>query len=338
MKKKTKKLLLALAGIILALIVIGGVACLIDGRSPQAILIGHAFDQATMEDYEQGKGDMTDKSNVEIPGDVKFPREMRQYRVGDMQVFHMEPQDDSKPVVLYIHGGAYLHNFTPQHWKAMAEWADATGCGIVAPNYPLLYCYTAKDAHPLMMQLYQQLLKQYSARRLIIMGDSAGGGFTLALAQEARNDSIEQPRRLVLISPWVDVLGGDDALQENDTFLNAAVLRKVGADWAGEMDPRDPMISPLYGDMAGLPPTDLFTGTWEIFYTDIVKTCDKMKAAGVEARLHVAEKMGHVIPCGPAPRARRVARRLPKSSSSSTTSLGCNRCLALFLESGLGYS
>ena len=299
-------MLLTLAGIIAAIVIIGGIACLIDGRSPQAIVISHLFDQATMDSYNQQRGDTTDQSTVEIPEDVTFPREMRQYRVGGMQVFHMEPQDDSKPVVLYIHGGAYYHNFNELHWKAMAEWAKRTGCGIVAPNYPLLYCYTARDAHPLMMQLFQQLVKQYSAGRIIVMGDSAGGGFTLALAQEARNDTVDQPKRLVLISPWVDVLGGDDALQGYDTFLNAEVLRKVGADWAGEMAPRDPMISPLYGDMQGLPPTDLFTGTWEIFYTDIVKTFDKMKAAGVDARLHVAEKMGHVYPLWPCPEGKKA--------------------------------
>lgn len=306
MKRRTKKVLLTLAGIIAAIVIIGGIACLIDGRSPQAIVISHLFDQATMDTYNQQRGDTTDQSTVEIPEDVTFPREMCQYRVGGMQVFHMEPQDDSKPVVLYIHGGAYYHNFNELHWKAMAEWAERTGCGIVAPNYPLLYCYTARDAHPLMMQLFQQLVKQYSAGRIIVMGDSAGGGFTLALAQEARNDTVDQPKRLVLISPWVDVLGGDDALQGYDTFLNAEVLRKVGADWAGEMAPRDPMISPLYGDMQGLPPTDLFTGTWEIFYTDIVKTFDKMKAAGVDARLHVAEKMGHVYPLWPCPEGKKA--------------------------------
>lgn len=301
MKKWTKKVLWTLAGIVIAVFVIGGAVWLIDGRSPQAIIVSHLFPQTTLEDYAQQRGDMTDKSTVEIPDDVDFPREVRQYRVGGMQVFHMEAQDDSKPVVLYIHGGAYVHNFSSRHWAAMAEWARSTGCGIVSPNYPLLYCFTARDAHPLIMQLYQQLLKQYSSRRLIVMGDSAGGGFSLALAQELQNESIEQPKHLVLISPWVDVLGGDDALQQYDTFLNAEVLRKVGADWAGEIDPRDPMISPIYGDMHGLPPTDLFTGTWEIFYTDVVKTCEKMKVAGVDVRLHVAKKMGHVYPLWPCP-------------------------------------
>ena len=310
MKRRTKNVLLTLVGIIAAILIIDAIAFLIDGRSPQAIVISHLFDQATMDTYNQQRGDTTDQSTVEIPDDVTFPREMRQYRVGGMQVFHMEPQDDSKPVVLYIHGGAYYHNFNELHWKAMAEWAKRTGCGIVAPNYPLLYCYTARDAHPLMLQLYQQLLKQYSAGRIIVMGDSAGGGFTLALAQEARNDTLDLPKRLVLISPWVDVLGGDDALQGYDTFLNAEVLRKVGADWAGEIDPRDPMISPLYGDMQGLPPTDLFTGTWEVFYTDIVNTYNKMKAAGVDAQLHVAEKMGHVYPLWPCPEGKKARKEI----------------------------
>ncbi|MBP5687066.1 MAG: alpha/beta hydrolase [Muribaculaceae bacterium] len=308
--KVIKKILWTLVGIVVAIVVAGGLIWLIDGRSPQAIIVSHALTKSTMEDYEKAKGDKTDKSTVEIPDGVEFPREMRQYRVGNMQVFHSEPADDSKPVVLYIHGGAYLHNFTDRHWLAMAEWAEKTGCGIVAPNYPLLYCYTAKDAHPLMLQLYQQLLRQYPAKRLRIMGDSAGGGFTLALAQQLRNDSIDLPAHLVLISPWVDVLGGDDALQENDTFLDAKVLRKVGADWAGDIDPLSPMISPLYGDMNGLPPTDIYVGTWEIFYTDIVTTYDKMKSAGVDAQLHVAEKMGHVFPLWPCPEGSKARKEI----------------------------
>ena len=292
MKIRMKNVLWTVVGIIAAIVIIGGAICLIDGRSPQAIIVAHSFPKLTMEDYEQVKGEKTDKSTVEIPEEVEFPREMRQYRVGGMQVFHMEPQDASKPIVLYIHGGAYTEEILPFF------------------SISMIYCYTARDTHPLMLQLYQQLVKQYSAGRIIVMGDSAGGGFSLALAQEMRGDSIEQPKHLVLVSPWVDVLGGDDTIQEHDTFLNAEVLRKVGTDWAGEIDPHDPMISPLNGDMVGLPPTDLFTGTWEIFYTDVVNTFDKMKAAGVDAQLHVAEKMGHVYPLWPCPEGKKARKEI----------------------------
>jgi len=193
----------------------------------------------------------------------------------------------------------------------MAEWAAATGCGMVIPNYPLLFHYTVKDAFPLMLQLCRQLQVRFPAKRIIFMGDSAGGGFSLALAQEiVKLDSISQPSRLILISPWVDVAGGDDALQKYDTFLNNQVLRLVGADWAGELGTHNPMVSPFYGDMQGLPPTDLYTGTWEVFYTDIVNTYDKMKAAGVSVRLHVKEKMGHVYPLWPCPEGNKARKEI----------------------------
>lgn len=306
--KKLFKAVMSLIGIIL---LIGLVWLLIDGRSPQAIVIAHSLTKSTIEDYQNTKGEQSDKSTVEIPKGVEFTREVTQYRVGTMQVFEVAAQDDTKPIVLYIHGGAYVHNFSPMHWKAMAEWAENTGCGIVTPNYPLLYRYTVKDAHPLMKQLYRQLLERFTAKRILIMGDSAGGGFTLALAQELlKSDSLDLPSRLILISPWVDVIGGDDALQDRDTFLNLEVLRLIGADWAGEYDAHDPIVSPLYGDMQGLPPTDLYTGTWETFYTDIVKTYDKMKAAGVDARLHVKEKMGHVYPIWPCPEGKKARKEI----------------------------
>lgn len=311
MKKTAKKVLLTLMAIIVAIVIIGGAIWLIDGRSPQAIIVAHSLTLSTMEDYENAKTDTTDNSTVAIPDGIEFPREVTQYRVGQMQVFEVASKDDSKPIVLYIHGGAYLHNFSPLHWKAMAEWAKETGCGIVTPNYPLLYRYTVVDAFPLMLQLYQQLQGRFSTKRIIIMGDSAGGGFSLALTQEIqKSDSLELPSRLVLISPWVDVVGGDDALQEYDTFLNIKVLRLVGADWAGEIDPHNPNVSPLYGDMQGLPPTDIFVGTWETLYTDIIKTYDKMKAADVDSHLHVAKKMGHVYPLWPCPEGSKARKEI----------------------------
>ena len=307
---RSRKILRTVAAVIVALIVIGGAVWLITGRSPMAIIVKSAFHQMDTASYETAMADQTDKLTTEIPSGVTFPREVAQYAIGPMQVFEVPAEDNTKPVVLYLHGGAYVHNFTPQHWKAMAEWAKTTGCGIVAPNYPLLPLHTAAEAHPLVMQLYCEMLKGIPSSRILIMGDSAGGGFTLALAQQLRNDSIDLPRHLVLISPWVDVMGGDPSLQERDNWLTIDVLQRYGTAWAGEMDVADPIISPLYGDMEGLPPTDLFTGTWEVFYTDVCKTYEKMKSAGVDARLHVAEKMGHVYPLWPSPEGRKARREI----------------------------
>ena len=124
---QTKEVIKRMCQTLMALIVCVVIICLgfwlIDGRSPQAYLVAHALPQTTMEAYEKGKGDMTDKSIVEIPDDVEFPREVKQYKVGGMQVFECAAEDDSKSIVLYIHGGAYVNNFSSRHWSAMAEWA-----------------------------------------------------------------------------------------------------------------------------------------------------------------------------------------------------------------------
>jgi len=312
MQENGRKWVRTLVAGALILAVLGGVVWLITGRSPQALIVKAALHQMTMESYEKAMADQTDKRVIEVPADVSFPRKITQYKIDDMQVFEVPAEDDTKPVILYLHGGAYVHNFTPQHWKALAEWAKATGCGIVAPNYPLLPQYTAIEAHPLVMKLYRSLLEGISAHRIIVMGDSAGGGFSLALAQEAKADSLDLPARMVLISPWVDVMGGDPALQERDTWLTIDVLKKYGTDWAKGVDVSDPMISPLYGYMSELPPTDLYTGTWEVFYTDVRKTYDKMIAAGVDAHLHVGQKMGHVYPLTPSPEGRIARKEIAK--------------------------
>lgn len=310
MNTKTKKILQVVAVVIIALMAVGGGIWLITGRSPMAIIVKTTFHQMDTESFDKAMADKTDKGTTEIPSDVKFPREVVQRTFENMQVFEVPAENDTKPVVLYLHGGAYVHNFTSQHWKAMAEWAKTTGCGILAPNYPLLPLHTAAEAHPLMMRFYRELIKVIPANRILIMGDSAGGGFTLALAQQIRNDSLDLPRHLVLISPWVDVMGGDPTLQEHDNWLTIDILQKYGTAWAAQMAVTDPIISPLYGNMEGLPPTDLFTGTWEVFYSDVCKTNDKMKRAGVDVRLHVAEKMGHVYPLWPTPEGRKARREI----------------------------
>ena len=298
-------ILVCIAAAILLLIV--GIR-LFDGRSPKAIIVHKVlgFRALNSSKYEFDRADTTDKSTVSIPDGIKFPRPVREYRMAGMQVFEAEAADSAKPVLLYIHGGAYCHNFTKYHWKAMAQWASESGCGIVAPNYPLLPLHMAAEAHPLMMQLYQSLLERYGSSRIVISGDSAGGGFALALAQEARENGLPVPSRLVLIAPWVDMMGGDTSIQKHDNWLMVDTLPLFGRDWAGNLDIQDYRVSPLYGDMRGLPPTELYAGTWDVLYTDVVKTFKKMKEAGVIVNLHIGEKMPHVYPILPCPEGRKA--------------------------------
>ena len=226
-------------------------------------------------------------------------RPVKEYQIDGMQVFEIAATDESKPVILYIHGGGYTLGIAQTHWNMLAEISKATGCGIVMPNYPLLPNHSAIEAHALVLKLYRKLTKRIPASRIIIMGDSAGGGFSLALSEEITEQSLPSPMHIILISPWVDITGGDKSIEEYDNWLRIDELHQFGLSWANGMDAHNPMVSPLYGNMQGLPPTDIFVGTWEVFYPDIVKCTEKLKEAGVNVTLHIGEEMGHVYPLYP---------------------------------------
>ncbi len=264
------------------------------------------------------------ESNPQIPKQVKFKRPVKEYQIEGMQVFEMAAVDETKPVILYLHGGGYRQGFMPSHWKILSEISKATGCGWIMPDYPLLPEHTALEAHTLVLKLYSELLKRIPASKIIIMGDSAGGGFSLALAEEIQEQSLPSPTHLILISPWVDITGGDESIAEYDNWLHIDELHQFGLSWANDLDPHAPMVSPLYGNMQGLPPTDIFVGTWEVFYPDIVNCGEKLKAAGVSVTLHVGEELGHVFPLYLAPEgeeARQTIADIVKSSTERTTAL-----------------
>ena len=270
----------------------------------------------TLQKIEGEMLDKTDQGTLSIPAKVHFPRPVTETRFEGMQVFEMAPAEDTKPVLFYLHGGAYIHNFDKNHWKSLADIAKQTGCGVVAPNYPILPLHTAAEAHRLVLDLYADLLNRIPADRIVVSGDSAGGGFALALAQEAWDAGLSVPGRLILISPFVDVCGGDESLQDKDTWLHVDACRACGRYWAGELDVKDPRVSPLYGDMHGLPPTDLYSGTYDVLYPDVVKTAQKLQEAGVDARLHIAEKFGHVYPLYPVHEGKKARREISRIINS----------------------
>ena len=130
---------------------------------------------------------------------------------------------------------------------------------------------------------------------IIIMGDSAGGGLSAAFCEYLAVNDSPQPKNLILISPWVDVtMSGDYDGVEFDPMLGIDGLREMGKSWAGELNPKDYKISPLFGEVRKLPKTTLFVGTHEILYPDIVKFHEKLKDNGVDAELIVKKEMTHV--------------------------------------------
>ncbi|AWX31827.1 alpha/beta hydrolase [Methanosphaera sp. BMS] len=213
-----------------------------------------------------------------------------------MIVFNDNP--DSEHVVIYLHGGIYVNEIRKPHIIFCDKLAKDVNATVFAPIYPLAPNHTYDETYGIITRLYESLLK--TDKPIIIMGDSAGGGLSVAFCEYLGENDLTQPVNLIAISPWLDVsMSGDYDEVEFDPMLGVDGIREMGKTWAGKLDVKDYRISPLYGDVSKLPKTTLFVGTHEVFYPDVVKFYEKLKDASVDAQLNIGENMTHVYPIYP---------------------------------------
>lgn len=201
--------------------------------------------------------------------------------------------------VLYLHGGGYVAGSIDSHRNLTGHLAQAMGCRVLALHYRL----APEHPHPAPLEdavtAYRWLLGQgFAGERLMIAGDSAGGGLTMATLLALRDAGVAMPATAVGISPWVDMEGtGESAVTraEADPMISKDMLLQIAAHFLGPNgDPRDPLASPLQGDLAGLPPLLLQVGDAEVLLDDSTRFADKARQAGVDVTLEVWPEMVHV--------------------------------------------
>ncbi len=228
------------------------------------------------------------------------------------RVFYLNEKNDSKSVVFYIHGGAYFMDFTRAHWRLIETLIEETDVQVIAPAYRLVPFATYKEAFDLIVPLYQEYIRAHPDHRVILMGDSAGGGLSLALTEHFLSQGIRMPDRLILLSPWVDISLENKQIEQYesvDPFLSVEPLRECGELWKGDLDVHDWHVSPIYGDMKGIRNVTVFVGTDEILNPDITKFYGMLdKDASNE--LIIGEEMNHVYPLFPIPEARPAVDRI----------------------------
>lgn len=210
--------------------------------------------------------------------------------------------------VLYLHGGAYVHEVSGPHWRLIQGLVQRTGATVHVPAYPLAPHKTWADAFPPLRELARELIAAHGTS-VTFMGDSAGAGLALALAQEMRDARERLPGRLVLLSPWLDVATNHPdqaAYAEKDRLLAAPGLAWAGRQWAGRLPLDDPRISPLYGSLAGLPPMGLWAGTSDLLYVDALRLQVRSIQSGRPLHFMSHPDMFHVWMAAPIPEASRA--------------------------------
>jgi len=222
---------------------------------------------------------------------------------------HRVPRGVSAKSALYLHGGGFVRDFAPGHFKLFATLIERTGIEIVAPGYPLAPDHTWRDSREAILALARRIAAEDPAP--LVMGDSAGGGWAFLVAQALAAEG-SRPE-VVAISPFGDALLRDPRTREfdrRDPFLSAVGACAAFKAWAGHDDPARPEISPLSGSFAGIGRVLVFTGTRDVLHPQALQIADAARAVGVPCELVVEEGCVHMYALMPIPEARRAADKI----------------------------
>lgn len=204
-----------------------------------------------------------------------------------------------KYIILYCHGGGYMTGSCMYARTITSKLADSTSTDVLSFDYRLAPEHPFPAALEDGLKIWDHLmLLGYGARDIIVAGDSAGGNLALALVHKLKQQERLLPRGLILLSPWTDLTASGKTHQtkaEIDPILNARYLEEVTEAYAGGRDLTDPLVSPLFGDFTGFPPTYIQVGGNEILLSDSTRLHKKMLKADVSAHLEVFRGMWHVF-------------------------------------------
>ncbi|KMQ65316.1 hypothetical protein ACM39_16705 [Chryseobacterium sp. FH2] len=235
----------------------------------------------------------------EPPKWLRYRLQVETERMNGRKVYTLSPKKDiSDTVVLFLHGGGYIHPAALQHWQFVRDLIIKSKCTVIFPDYPLAPTFTYKDSFQMIEPLYKRLLAEHGARNLVVMGDSAGGGFSLALSQKMKNEGIEPPAQTILLSPWLDASTSNPdmkAIDPEDAFLGIDGLQMAGKAYACDTDVSNYLLSPVHGTLKGLGKISVFIGTHDIFVADTRKFRSLCESQGVDINYYEYGEMPHVF-------------------------------------------
>ncbi|MGG3564670.1 alpha/beta hydrolase [Neobacillus rhizosphaerae] len=202
-------------------------------------------------------------------------------------------------VFLYLHGGAYIMGSCNTHRYLASKLSRSTAARVLVPEYRLAPEHPFPAAIEDAVRVYRWLLNSgVSSKNIVIGGDSAGGGLTLATLLSLKDAGDPLPALAVLLSPWTDMEGTGESMvtrAEADPWLSPDATRLTPALYIRDLDPRHPLVSPIYADLTGLPSLLVHVGNDEILLSDAARLVDRARAAGVEVNFKVWDDMWHVF-------------------------------------------
>lgn len=206
---------------------------------------------------------------------------------------------DLESVVLYLHGGAFAMGSAKSSAALVAEIVQRIEVRVLSVDYGLAPEHPFPAGLDDAVNAYQTLLAQGTApHRIVLAGESAGGGLALALMVHLREHQLPMPAAALVMSPWADLSMTSATLQSKadvDPALTESGLRVRAADYLGPHDPKDPLASPALADLRALPPLLIQVGSHEVLLGDALKLAIQAATDDVAVTLEVTPGMPHVF-------------------------------------------
>lgn len=229
---------------------------------------------------------------------------------------------DAGNYVFFLHGGGFINEIVPGHWRFIAYLTRHARVRCVVPIYPLAPRATAKELVPATGDLLRKLLEDVAPAKVTVIGNSAGAGLGLAAAQWLRDAGYWQPDGLVLISPAVSLSMSRAeriTIAARDPIQDIPGIIELGRLYAGDLDVAHPYVSPLHGDFRELAPMLVFSGTHDVLHPDSVDLAAKTRAAGVPIELHLREGQPHNYAGMPTPEGREARAIILRAAAQGLT-------------------
>ena len=203
---------------------------------------------------------------------------------GNVRAFWIDKQNAKNGVLIYLHGGAYYFGPVKEHWDYIARISKQTQMAAIMVDYGI----APQNPFPIGLDEVIDLVTQVDLpSNWFFLGDSSGAGMAVSAALKLSKLGKRPPKKLILMSPWVDLTLQNpdiDLNKHEDVMMTVERLSAAASDYVGDADPKDPLISPMFGDLAGLPPILIQMGTADLLLADCRKFCQKCLGAGVDVK------------------------------------------------------
>lgn len=248
---------------------------------------------APIEEWRAGFAAMA--ATFELPDDITV-EEIDLGGVPSRRITAPGARDDA--AILHFHSGGYVQGSSLDYREFGYRLSAATELPVLVPDYRLAPEATYPAAVGDGIAAYASLIASLAPERVVVSGDSAGGGLAMATLLGARDAGLAMPAAAVAISPLLDLAGEGESCATNassDPLIDRAMIVEMGKVYIGDLDPKQhPLCSPLYGDHRDLPPLLLLASDSEVLLDDSVRFAAAVEAAGGSARVVTSASMIHI--------------------------------------------